>query len=75
MITLRPMTMETADKMLEWKNYPETRRYTVASSKKVRRQDHLEWLRSNIHLFKVICRGRDVCGAIRVQERGGQHLA
>jgi RimJ/RimL family protein N-acetyltransferase len=34
----------------------------------VRRQDHLEWLRSNIHLFKVICRGRDVCGAIRVQD-------
>ena len=61
---LRPMTMEDADKMLEWKNYPETRKFAIASRDKIKLKDHLKWLKNNVQFFQVI---DDIKGAVRIQ--------
>src|SRR5206468_4968774 len=64
---LRNMTMKDADKMLEWKNYPETRKFALASHAPIKRRNHLEWLAKNIRFFRIVMHGHDVCGAVRVQ--------
>lgn len=61
---LRPMTIEDAGKMLEWKNYPETRKFAIASHDEIKIENHLKWLESNIQYFQMI----DDKGAIRIQD-------
>ena len=68
MITLRKMTMEDADRMLEWKNYPETRQFAIASHDEVKRDDHIKWLKNNINYFQIILLNDVICGAVRVQD-------
>jgi RimJ/RimL family protein N-acetyltransferase len=68
MIKLRPMTMADADKMLEWKNYPETRHYALRSNEEINREDHITWLEKNIQYFKVIQGDNEVIGAFRIQD-------
>lgn len=63
---LRPMTMQDADKMLEWKNYPETRQFAIHSHFIIKRENHIKWLSKNLQYFKVI---NDRQGAIRVQNK------
>jgi len=63
---LRPMTMEYADKMLEWKNYPETRKFAIVSHEEIKREDHIKWLEKNIQDFSTIFTQYKVCGAVRV---------
>jgi RimJ/RimL family protein N-acetyltransferase len=65
---LRKMTMQDADKMLEWKNYPETRKFAILSHERILKRNHLQWLANNLQYFKVITEGNDVCGAVRVQD-------
>lgn len=67
-MTLRPMTMADADKMLEWKNYPETRKYSILTPDEITKEDHYAWLEKNLDGFKVILNRRTgvVVGAIRV---------
>lgn len=64
----RQMTMTDADKMLEWKNYEETRKYAIFSHDEIKREDHYRWLPDNIQYFRVIETdlGQPV-GAIRLQ--------
>lgn len=64
---LRPMTMEDADKMLEWKNYPETRMFALKSHAEIYREDHLKWLEKNIQYFQIIIHDNKVAGAIRLE--------
>lgn len=66
---LRPMSLTDADKMLEWKNYPETRRFAIASHDEIKKEDHLKWLAENIQYFQVFqAKGEDeICGAIRLK--------
>jgi RimJ/RimL family protein N-acetyltransferase len=63
---LRPMVMADAKKMLEWKNYPETRRFAIQSRKNITLKNHVNWLKKNIQYFQIINDGQ---GAIRVQDK------
>src|SRR5690242_16484688 len=65
---LRQMTMKDADKMLQWKNYPETRQFAIVSHERILKKNHLQWLSHNLQYFKVIMDGDNVCGAVRVQD-------
>ena len=66
---LRPMKMSDAMLMLEWKNYPETRKFAIVSSRKIKLQDHLRWLPKNLKYFKIIEEDGIALGAIRVENR------
>ena len=68
MLTLQPMIMADADKMLVWKNYPETRRFAIVSHDEIKLEDHLKWLKNNIQYFQIILCDGEVCGAVRVQD-------
>ena len=65
---LRNMTMADADKMLEWKNYFETRQFTIQSHDEISKEAHYKWLPDNLKYFKVIEIDGKPCGAVRVQE-------
>lgn len=51
---LRPMTMADADKMLEWKNYPETRQFSIVSHEEIKKEDHYKYLKENLQYFQII---------------------
>ena len=61
--------MADADKMLEWKNYPETRMFAIVSQDEIRRGNHLAWLKKNIKYFQIILCYGEVCGAVRIQDK------
>ena len=65
---LRPMIMADADKMLEWKNYGETRQFAIATHNNIQREDHLYWLVNHILEFQVILEDDQVAGAIRIDK-------
>lgn len=65
-MTLRPMSMADADKMLEWKNYPETRKFAILTNDAIISTQHYEWLESNLNQFKVLEDDNSLVGAIRV---------
>jgi hypothetical protein len=48
------MIMADADKMLEWKNYEETRKFAIKSDLMILREDHLKWLEKNIDSMSII---------------------
>lgn len=66
---LRPMSMADAEKMLEMKNYPETRQFAIASNEEIKRDAHYAWLEKNIQHFQV-AEGpySNIIGAIRIQD-------
>lgn len=70
-LSLRPMTMEDADKMLEWKNYPETRKFAITSHDEIKKEDHYRWLEKNLQYFSIIREheGGVSLGAIRMQNQ------
>lgn len=59
------MTIEDADKMLEWKNYSETRQFAIASHDEITKEAHYEWLKNNLQYFQII---GDGIGAVRIQD-------
>ena len=61
---LSPMKMSDAEKMLEWKNYDETRQFAIASHDTIKWADHYKWLKKNLKYFQII---NDFQGAIRIQ--------
>lgn len=67
MTRLRQMKMSDADKMLEWKNYAETRQFSIVTKDEIKKEDHYKWLADNIHLFQTIDNDRgEPVGAIRI---------
>ncbi len=74
-MNIRPMTMNDADKMLEFKNYEETRRYAIVSHDIIKKEDHYKWLEKNLQYFQVfeeIYGDYDlnvpvICGILRIQ--------
>lgn len=68
-MNLRPMTMADADKMLGWKNYPETRQFAILTKEEIKKEDHYKWLEENIQFFQVIYSGSELVryGAIRIR--------
>lgn len=67
-MNLRPMTMADADKMLEWKNDPETRKFAIVSHDEIKKEDHYKWLEKNIQYFQIIESIHGITGAIRIQD-------
>lgn len=65
---LRPMTMADADKMLEWKNYPETRMFSIVSKEEIKKEDHYKYLEANLQYFQIIESHMDIVGAVRVHD-------
>lgn len=66
---LRPMKMADADFMLSLKNYPETRRFAIATHAEIKKEDHYKWLEGHISEFKTIFNDRgEAVGAIRIAE-------
>lgn len=63
---LRPMTMADADKMLEWKNYSETRKFSIISNLVIDRNKHMDWLLEHLDQFQVIQGSNNTIGAIRI---------
>src|SRR5690242_10556255 len=66
-MNLRPMKMEDADFMLELKNDPDTRRFAIKSHEEIKKEDHYQWLKENIHFFQIIMGYTHRIGAIRVE--------
>lgn len=60
--------MADADKMLEWKNYPETIQFSIATKWVITKANHLNWLKRNVQYFQVIEEGTELCGAIRIKD-------
>lgn len=67
-MNLRPMLMSDAEKMLEWKNYPETRKFAIISHDEIKKEDHYKWLETNIGDFQVIDVSNETAGAVRVKD-------
>lgn len=63
------MKMADALQMLEWKNYPETRKFTIATHKKIKEKDHFRWLEKNVQYFRIIEDMGVACGAMRIQDK------
>lgn len=58
------MVMSDCDKMYEWKNYSETREFSIRSKKEIPYAEHIKWLEQNMQYFQVI---GNMQGAIRIQ--------
>src|SRR5580765_2720229 len=69
-MNVRPMNMNDAEKMLEFKNYEETRRFAIASHDEIKKEDHLKWLSENLQYFQVFKDEfeNEISGAIRIQD-------
>jgi RimJ/RimL family protein N-acetyltransferase len=65
---LRPMAMDDAYFMLELKNYPETRRFSIVSHDEIKPEEHYQWLEKNIQYFQVITDNDKKIGAIRIKD-------
>lgn len=63
---LRPMVMSDADKMLELKNYPETRLFSITTKAEIQKEAHYRWLENNLQYFQVIELTDKTVGAIRI---------
>lgn len=61
------MTMEDADLMLEWKNYSETRSFTIVTNAEIRREDHIKYIEKNLQYFQMIRVEGEVVGAVRIK--------
>lgn len=60
------MTMDDADIMLEWKNYPETRKFAIKSHEPIEKEAHYDWLSKNLIWFRIIENQNEPIGAIRI---------
>jgi RimJ/RimL family protein N-acetyltransferase len=59
------MLTTDADFLLEMKNYPETRKFAIATHDEIKKEDHYKWLENNIQYFQII--GNRI-GAVRIQD-------
>lgn len=62
------MTMTDADKMLEWKNDPETRKFAIATQDEIKKEEHYKWLADNLAYFQVIQGSNNTIGAVRIKD-------
>jgi RimJ/RimL family protein N-acetyltransferase len=66
-ITLRTVRLEDAADLLEWKNDPDTRRFSIVTEEPIEWLAHLKWLDKRIRQlgFFVIVAGQVKCGDVR----------
>jgi RimJ/RimL family protein N-acetyltransferase len=65
-IKLRPATMEDSDKLLEWKNDPVMRKFSIVTGDIIKKEDHIKWLRKHLDEIYII-EGDDLYGDIRFE--------
>lgn len=68
MISLREATMEDAKLLLEMKNDPVMRKFSIATNKKIKWQDHIKWLKKNLQYTYMIEYGGEPVGDIRIKD-------
>lgn len=68
MIEFKQMTMEESDLMLKWKNYPETRKFSIKTHKRIKKSDHEKWLKDHLGGLFLIVVDNENCGALRVNK-------
>lgn len=61
------MTFDHADKLLEWKNYFETRKFSILTPDYILKEDHYKWLKENIQYFSILEDEGEICGAFRIE--------
>jgi RimJ/RimL family protein N-acetyltransferase len=66
-MTIRKATMADADFLLFLKNDPVMRKYAVVTHSKIKKEDHLKWLKENLHTLKIIEEDKPV-GMLRVTD-------
>lgn len=69
MITLRQATMGDAEFLLEMKNDPVMRKFSIVTHDKIKMTDHLRWLKDNVQYTYIIEYSGDACGDIRVKDK------
>jgi len=53
-IRLRPAIWLDGDMLLDWKNDPVMRRFSIVTRRKIRRRNHFKWLANHIHEIYII---------------------
>lgn len=67
-IKLRKATFEDADYLLALKNDKVMRKFAVVTNSKIRKADHLKWLKDNIDTVSIILYKGERAGMFRVTE-------
>ena len=66
--TLRKATLEDANKLLRWKNDYTVRKYSIASNERIKKENHIRWLKKNIDKIQIITDGKIDYGDIRLTD-------
>ena len=66
-IKLRPATMDDARVLLNWKNDPVMRKFSIETHDEIKMEDHLKWLEKHLNEIYIICSHRDTYGDIRLE--------
>ena len=67
MIKLRRATMEDATNLLEWKNDPTMRKFSIVTHDEIKMADHLKWLEKHLDEIFIIEDGGIPLGDIRLE--------
>lgn len=65
---LRPATMEDADFLLRLKNDPVMRKFAVVTHKRIKKADHLKWLKKNLHTISILTSPDEYMGMLRITD-------
>jgi len=68
MISLRQATMGDAELLLEMKNDPVMRKFSIATHDEIKMTDHLVWLKDNVQYTYMIETDSVACGDIRIKD-------
>lgn len=59
--------MDDALILLEWKNDPTMRKFSIQTHEEIKLEDHLKWLEKHLSEIYIICSHRDTYGDIRFE--------
>ena len=62
--------MDDAQALLNWKNDPVMRRFSIATHDEIKMEDHLKWLEKHLDEIYIICDHRDTYGDVRLEGNG-----
>lgn len=67
----RPVTMEDADMLLQWKNQAATRKYSIVTHDFIKRESHIKWLEQKLAStttdFLIVLLGGVPIGDVRIE--------
>ena len=75
-ISTRPATIEDAKFLLDLKNDPDVRKFSIVTTKKIKYKDHLRWLEEHLKYIEIIELGGIPVGDVRLEPfNGGREVA